>query len=363
MTGIVPRVSGLGLLSRRRRAASSFISQWLLRDDFTTDESAPIASPRTAEPGPGTWNRGGSSSFYLIENGRLKTTGTADWNSTFAYNHGESPAAGVAAMVRFARPNPDSSNGQFGWSGTNYYPNMWFGSGDIAPHFSMSNKYLSIGVGVTKDVFAVSCGASVAIVADDTLQYVDTHIGQYFGFAPNTGSEWLNSLRIVELTAPWNTDYGIATSRVASPSNGETTTMEADAIVEFTWTPAAGETLDLMVRRDSDADCWSVVCAESTATNPDTIKLIERNGGDTERSSTSQTFSAGTAYRIVVVCDGSSIETYVANVAKNSYASASHNQTSTGVKVSGFTTGSDLVAWPRTLSGAAKAALDEVANA
>ena len=29
---------------------------FLLRDDFTTAEAAPLASPRTAEPGPGTWS-------------------------------------------------------------------------------------------------------------------------------------------------------------------------------------------------------------------------------------------------------------------------------------------------------------------
>ena len=29
--------------------------QFLFRDDFITDEGAPMVSPRTAEPGPGTW--------------------------------------------------------------------------------------------------------------------------------------------------------------------------------------------------------------------------------------------------------------------------------------------------------------------
>jgi hypothetical protein len=63
----------------------------------------------------------------------------------------------------------------------------------------------------------------------------------------------------------------------------------------------------------------------------------------------------------LVICDGNTIDVYVGLTMVSTraihYASASFNATATGVKVSGFVTGTDLVAWPRTLSGAALAEL------
>ena len=144
----------------------------------------------------------------------------------------------------------------------------------------------------------------------------------------------------------------IATFMLTSPAADTTDTSRADALQYVTWTPTAGETLDIMVRRTSDAATWSIVCAESTATNPDTIKIIERNSGDTERSTAGSTFAASTTYRIGIRHDGNNIRTWVDNVAKNTYTSASFNNTVTGAKLSGYTAGDVTIwdAWPWGLS-------------
>lgn len=132
----------------------------------------------------------------------------------------------------------------------------------------------------------------------------------------------------------------------------ETTTSEANALIEQTWTAVTDETWELSTRRTDDDNRWIVRCDQAGST----IKLIERNAGvETERSSAAQTWTNGTQYRLVVVQDGDAIRTYVANVAKNSYTSASFNNTATGVETD--KAGSNLVTYPRTLSGAALAEL------
>jgi hypothetical protein len=173
----------------------------------------------------------------------------------------------------------------------------------------------------------------------------------HFGNTTNV----LSTLRITDLPAPWTDDYGIATQRIASPTAGATATAEANAIIEFTWPAATGETLDFDVRRTDDDNRWIIRGSQGGST----IKLIERVAGvETERASAAQTWTNGTSYRIVAILDGNTIRTYVANVAKSTYSSASFNNTATGVKVSHA--GTDLVCWPRTLSGAALAALEAV---
>jgi hypothetical protein len=162
-------------------------------------------------------------------------------------------------------------------------------------------------------------------------------------------------VRVAQLPAPWDTEYGIATNRVASAAASETTTSEADAIVEASWTAVTGQTWELDIRRTDDNNRWCVRCDQAGST----VKLIQIEAGvETERSSAAQTWTNGTAYRLVVICDTQAIRTYVANISKNTYTSASFNQTATGVKTSHAV--SDLVAWPRVLSGAALAALEAV---
>jgi hypothetical protein len=55
----------------------------------------------------------------------------------------------------------------------------------------------------------------------------------------------------------------------------------------------------------------------------------------------------GTPYRILITQDGNSLYTFVGTTAKHTYTSAAFNATATGVKVSGFASGQDLICWPR----------------
>lgn len=154
----------------------------------------------------------------------------------------------------------------------------------------------------------------------------------------------LDDFRITDLPSPFNADYGIVTDRKATSLANDTILHNADALIEHTITAATGVSQELMVRWIDDNNCWIVRMSQSGST----IKLIEKvAGAETERSSVAQTWANGTSYRIKVILDTQAIRTYVANVTKNAYTSASFNQTATVAKVSHA--GTDFISWPRTI--------------
>jgi len=171
-------------------------------------------------------------------------------------------------------------------------------------------------------------------------------------------------LRTADLVAnkytEWDDNYALATSRTASPSNNVTTTMEANAIVEFTWTPASAQTLTIEFRKTDDSNLLKLVCDQAAGT----IKLYNRVAGtDTELDSgKTQTWTVGVARRIVIRCYGTGIDTIVANIRKHAATGQTSNQSGTGVKVSGFTTGANLICWQRQLSTTLKAGLNAISS-
>jgi len=155
----------------------------------------------------------------------------------------------------------------------------------------------------------------------------------------------VDNLRVTDLTGAWTSDYGIATQRKATSVDSDTITMQANALVEHTITAATGVTQELNVRYTDADNRWIVRMDQAGST----CKLIERNAGtETERASAAQTWTNGSTYRIVVICDGTTITSFVAYVQKNTYASATLNQTATTATVSNA--GTNLISWPRTVT-------------
>lgn len=51
---------------------------YLLNDQFTTDAAAPLASPRTCEPGPGTLTLVQNDGQFSISGGEVGVSGAGD---------------------------------------------------------------------------------------------------------------------------------------------------------------------------------------------------------------------------------------------------------------------------------------------
>lgn len=343
---------------------------FLLRDEFTTDQSAPITSPRTCEPGPGTLTVTDASNVISISSGNLVYNGVAAAASGLVSGNYSRVAGKCLVLYLNSVTASPGSQSFFGIAENTTHGNSGWVAG-LALAASGTNHNVAVNsnalVGITLSgsptnakLYFIVRSAGGFVVIDNTLQYVSNQLTSSLYDKVSGGASALTRTfsvgywRRAQLSAPWDSDYGIATNRVASPSVGETTTSEANALVEMTWTAVTGQVWELSTRRTDDDNRWIVRCDQAGST----IKLIERNAGvETERSSAAQTWTNGTVYRLVVVQDGNTIRTYVANSAKNTYASATFNNTAAGVKTD--RAGTDLVAWPRTLSGAALAELQK----
>lgn len=143
-------------------------------------------------------------------------------------------------------------------------------------------------------------------------------------------------------------DYSAATDRQIAPATGATFIMQADSIVDFTWTAALLEVTEIWVRKTDATNAWIVRANVATAT----IKLIELNAGvETERASAVQVFTASSNYRIVVRCDAAWIRVIVNNATGIEYTSATFNQTASAGLVQGFANSVELSVWPVCVTG------------
>lgn len=346
------------------------VSPYLFQDEFTTDQAGPLPANRTAEPGPGQW--------VLVQNdGNLSITG-----QTLAYPTQTTPVMGdqggytastyarVAGRGLFAnyRRNGTTQASMFGWFAITSlgYAGIASRAAFFASIISAASSAINIP-GSTLTPFVANVWYSIAVILRPSGSFVLIKGGVYTkwslvfvgvegsssnlrgGFSNQNASGNIDDVRIVDLPAPWNTQYGIATNYLSSVTSGNTTTSTADAWVTVDWTAAAGETVDLMVRRTDDNNCWIARCIK----NSNIIRLIEKNAGiETVRSSAARTWNTGTTYTIVALMTGSGITlyTHVAGAfgsSVNTYASATFNQTQTGVKVQGGASLANLVCFPR----------------
>jgi hypothetical protein len=160
-----------------------------------------------------------------------------------------------------------------------------------------------------------------------------------------TGSS-LDDFRVLDLATydgRFAADEGYATGRRATTSAGDTIAMTADAWVEHTLTAATGVDKDFYVRWTDDNNCWIVRHKQAGST----VKLIEKVAGvETSRLSTAQTYTNGTAYRQIAICEGTTITVFVNTTRAGAYASATTNQTATTAKAP--VAGSEMKSYPRT---------------
>jgi hypothetical protein len=140
----------------------------------------------------------------------------------------------------------------------------------------------------------------------------------------------------------------MATAVNVTPATGNTLTGKADSLIEFTWTPAAAETLSIYFRRTDDDNTWRLDCDQAAGT----IKLYRRQAAsDTEvAAGKTQTWTVSVAIRIEINTFGTMIKTYVSKIVKHETTDA-YNQTVKGAKVVGFATGVNFVMWPKGTEG------------
>lgn len=362
---------------------------FLLRDEFTTAAAAPLASPHTAEPGPGALTTVDTGARWLISSGILETN--AGSTAVVAAYSAQTRAAGLTFRHKTLQ------NSAQGGAGTK----------TISPAFGWSTTIASVALATLTGVYfwtvtgqfnyAEQDGSSTSVYGIDICAsdayYEFAHVLRIAGAFDlvKTAGVWklvfphavsnaatmyaviaqastdrhppkVDYARIAQLGSPWNSDYGIATDRLAGArSVSDAFVHEAGAQwIEFTLTtlPAAGSIL-INFRRTDDNNCWQLEVTSAGAVRLDEIV----SGVDTNRCSS----TAINGDRILCVIDGANTRLFRmragANTQSSIYASVSTFTTQTSGVISSLGTGgavSDLIAWPRNVTGNAASELERM---
>lgn len=334
--------------------------EWLLRDEFTIDEAAPITSPRTAEPGPGTltaFDPAGSN--IKIVGGRLSLTGRNLWDDTGVLsNETFQRAPGLTLYGRYHRTGSASCPFVFGqntgsltrvgsgWSLGNTLTASGVGTYDILGDLNLNTRFY--------DMFTILRNAGAYFVFSDDMgrwllgcvEAAATHNPVRPSLSVfHSQEQQVDDLSVFQADE-WADESAIYTEKIASPANGQVIATEAQTLLEFAWTPGASEVMDVQIRRVDDDNCWIVRCDQSGGT----VKLYEKlAGAETERATSVQAWSIGSSYRLHLIALDDAIRVSVNNSNKISYTSAQFQHNASGAKVSGFSAGSNLISWPMEL--------------
>lgn len=353
---------------------------YLLRDLFTTNASAPLTTPHTCEP-TGTLTLVQNDGQFSIVSSKLVFPGQATPVDGDLYLRSSSLARAVGRALLCTLRSTSSTASQI-YPGPGWYITSAVLDGVREHGFNFGTggglRSVNGATSIAVDTWAANTDYLLATVLRSQGAFYFIQGGAYGTYIlswvdgarvstplfPAVGM-WnaagtLDDLRVTDLPAPFDTDFGIATDRKAgSQAAGTTFVHEANCLIEFTVTtmPTSADIL-LDFRRQDVNNCWQA----RVFSNGSFILNEIVAGVTTQRANTGAGFvSAG--LRLVIIADGANIKCYINNVLRVTWATASTFQTMTAGVVRTIDVGgvvSNIVTWPRTLSGAALAALQAV---
>jgi len=362
-------ILGSGLIQ-----SSGWTPTWLIRDEFTDTLAAGSVDGTAATPGPGTRAVTDTESKLSVGGGVLAIAGgkaSPAWGDPGLWMNGINRITGVGAIskivapagaVRFVFGFSQSTSGEpslpnpcvYLYNGTIYGTQSNINMGA----YSAGQDYVFAIILRSTGAFVVAAGGAFSSA---TLLWVygsGTTATLYPCAVNYNATSSVDYLRALALPAPFDTDTGLATDvHAGSVSAGTTFSHEADCLIEFTvdtLPSASGITVEFR-RQDAD-NYWALQIFYTGA-----FVLWEYSGGFTSRMS----LGAGTVsngHRCVILASGTTIKIYTDNILRGTYASATNFATATAGELDALGTGgaiSDLITWPRTLSGTAAAILDK----
>ena len=326
----------------------------LFYDTFTTDDAAPISSPRTAEPGPGTIAITDAANIMSLASGGLVINGTASGTNTgFLVSDAITRAAG-RAFSQWLTSLTAAGIGRLGL-GTS------MASGSFTHRISPATTNMAGYEGTTlTHTVPASYPCAITVVERATGAFYLLGSKLFWVARAGTGDpkplSWFAAsqapnmnfaaIQVADLIS-MNADSKVYSYFDATPTANDTATMEADAIIEFDWVCATDETLVIEFRKVDDDNLLKLVCSQADST----MRVYKRiSGTDTGTTmSGTPTFVNGTTYRLTIICDGTKIYVYN-NLAYVGVATVTDFATATGVKVSGFAAGANLYTWKTNLA-------------
>lgn len=343
--------------------------RYLFRDTFRSNAAAPLTSPRTAEPGPGSLTLIQTDGQFSIASNALAfpVQTTPAWGDQSLYSSGSLARKVGRALICDVTVSSGSLFSIAWGSG---------GGGNQAQIIDLALLFSASGVlsvvtsaGVTQTVTG-TWTAGVTYTVALVLRASGMHLiikGGVFGTGTrlfvtnsvttsnlglllmnNAAAGTVDNLRIVDLSGSWSSEYGGATTRLVSPAALTQATHTANGLLAYSFTYVAGTDLGVMYRMTDTSNTWYAYIG--TTGN---MVLYERVSGSlTARISLAGgTVTAG-AHRMLLLFDGNIHRLYLDNVLRGSYTDPSNLYTgNTTFRL--HTAGSaptEMVAWPRTVT-------------
>jgi hypothetical protein len=364
----MPPALSLGLgLPEYRGVWGGFVPVYLLRDEFTTNVAAPVPSPRNCEPGPGQLTLSQVAGQFSIVGGLL----TVAVGSNFEPRAASANFARVVGRTTLCRVGLPVAGviSRFGWdNGGNLVETHGFlitAGGDLGAR--IGGLGLSQGI-TTPSGFEYECafvlrssGAFYLIkggaITNWKLVWVDagvnsTPVASKATVSTGTGAGGggtFDGMRAIDLPAPWNTDFGIATDRKAGAvANGTTFNHAANGLIEWTETTVPpGSNTSIRFRQQDALNYWFIQITTTGA-----MFLTEVAAGVTTNRANGGAGGVASGHRCVVIFDGAQIRGVSNNVLQFNYSLAANFQTATAGQMETAGSGgavSDLVSWPRNI--------------
>lgn len=271
-----------------------------LRDDFTTTEAAPITTPRTSEPGPGTLDIYDTANRVSIVSGKLQLQGAT------TYVGARKAIDRVAGRALFFQI--DNLNGKpiIGLNNSDAFAtieNMYYGydasvsgpqlslsgtSGKVASPLSLSNNAaIVLGETGARLFLIANLGWELAwrwLAGADTPLYAILQGGIL-------SSQEIDTFVVRDLPAPLNSDYGTSVINEAAPVSGTIYPAAINAIHDLTITapdPLA-ESAELRFRVADATNYWRAYFTDAGALRIDSVL----NGTPTNRLNVAGVIAAG----------------------------------------------------------------------
>jgi len=361
----------------------SMTSALLLFDQFITADATPITTPRTCEPGPGTFVVTDTGSKAAIASGQLVFSGFTGGGNPALWGGLQTNAAGLAFGIGLrSDPNDagyiymglDSNQAGIPITRMTYSPASQtittLADGGYAPPFispslvrATMHKYLMIHRGSTAGLlFLVKPSGGSWTLAwptnDDSSSALYPTVGMEYWESSNA---YADNAKVVSLPAPLNTANGLATQALTgSRSQGDAFVHLGDCFIGFynTTLPASGQH-EIQFRKQDATNYWQVTIDSTGA-----IDLDEIVAGVTTQRGTGAGVVNGN--RVIIQAIGTTIRVSIGAIGetqKINYTSASNFATSTDGSL--LTLGasgavSNIISWPRTITGAIATILDAV---
>jgi hypothetical protein len=329
---------------------------YMVNEEFTTTQAAPLAGTRVSEPGPGSLIIFDSTNKLSISGGKLLWP-AQNSNPDPRLSYALSPFAGLGCYAKINMVSGRMYHGFFttesgvtAEAANSYSNTAAFGHGaSAAPSHTLDP--ITYGVDYESTVILGATrhkhflGNKLIWVTRGTGLLATSQAGFRNPASLNGAVDTFKVLDYGKLDPNFSSEYGMATYFSSAVTLGQTFTHTADCFLDYiiTTMPSAGS-IDVKFRMQDSSNYWV-----SRVNSAGDIQLVEVIAG-VENTRTNITGVITVAQRIVVIAAGALYRGFGQNVARYGYTSTGGFATATNAEVASLGTGgaiASLTTWPR----------------